>query len=202
MSISDYTIGKHRGHRKKCKEIKLEDILHRIHNDVVMGGVGGVVHGHENVQKLREITGYFLGNISLLKACSYHHCLHDFWSKYKHIRSISTRFDFYSITFRHKHRCDSVTATRIMLQMHGSTNKWKGTKLQFGLCFFHILEVFNNIIENFTEITGKLPNLRGSFLPSSAKMYADGISFPCEPVWNCMGFIDCARIKTCRPGGN
>lgn len=82
------------------------------------------------------------------------------------------------------------------------TTRWHDCEVKFGLTYFHLSEIFWEITETFLQKFGDKLSLRSEYLQSRSFLYADAIHRAGSALSECVGFIDCTRIKIQRPSGS
>ena len=157
---------------------------------------------HENVrsmlrrsQEIRNVQFNFnvLSRLQVLK---------DFRFRLEEIQKTSSTMGWYGITNRKPYSCEPVLASEIVLYKLSNSAKWYDCELKFGLHTSQSSEIFWKNIELFHKRFGNLLSLRKEFLRARSEVHANAIRDSGSPHENCVGFIDCTKIRMARPNCN
>lgn len=112
------------------------------------------------------------------------------------------RLDWPGVTARSEYRCDPITAYCLFLYRLATNCRWYDLESKFGLFTSQLSEIYWEHIELVNETYGHVLNLRPGLLRERAERYADVLVENDSPLDSCVGFIDCTKIRICRPGGH
>lgn len=105
-------------------------------------------------------------------------------------------------TSRNRYTCDALLATCVVLRRLASPARWEDLAEEFGRFPSQLCEIFWECLEGMIERRGHLIlNWREDLMHSRAPDYAEHINEN-APLSNCIGFMDCTKMKIARPGGH
>lgn len=156
---------------------------------------------HENVKKMMVRKSHIQAVYFNLNTMSEQQQLKDFRFLLPEIRKISETLDWNGVTSRNLYACESTLACSIFLFRLATNGRWYDCESKFGMHSSKMSEIFWEQVEVLDKKCGKLLELRPQFLKSRCSAYAAAISEAGAPLDECIGFIDCTKIKMARPGG-
>lgn len=104
-------------------------------------------------------------------------------------------------TKRNGYKCDSITATCIVLRRLAAPIRWVDIEKEFSMFSSQLCEVFWEVLRMLLRTRSHLLSIRPGLLRNRARTYAAAIHSLGAPLDRCVGFIDCTKVKMCRPSG-
>jgi len=106
-------------------------------------------------------------------------------------------------TKRSGYRCHPLTASCVVLRRLAYPVQWVDVETTFGMHASALSEVFWMVLEVFIATKGHLiTNFRSDLVQERAVQNAEAIANKGAPRQNCVGFVDCTKIRMCRPKGS
>lgn len=202
MKIADFKLGKLRRAERKWRRRVQQAILLDL-DDSIVAYAQRIQHKyHQDARRLMFRSRLITSVQFNLNALSERECVENFRFKKRDVGRISEMVGWVGVSERNQYRCDPVVATCFVLHKLGTTVRWADIELTYGKHRSQMSEIMWEIVELFNEKYGYALELRGSFLKQRAGEYAKAIEEAGSPLEKCVGFIDCTRIRMCRPGGN
>lgn len=203
MRISDHGITKTRKRTESSKALTQVSVVGRLPTTITILSQHQFNINYKNrllqAKRTREIST----NLFNINAYSDEDCLVNFRFLRADIPKISKLVEFNTPrTIRNRYRMDPIASTCIMLRRISAPARWRDLELVFFMNRSALSEVFWETIERFTKSNSYLLDLRTNLLRQRAKIYAEAIKYKGAPLHQCIGFIDCTKIRMCRPGGH
>lgn len=169
---------------------------------LVLQAITGARQEHENVLRLIRRRRHVQSINFNWNNFADDHLLRDFRFRLTEIKKISDTLKWPGVTQRSSYICDPMIACAVMLFRLATTTRWYDAEIKFGMFSGQLSEVFWEMIELLLDKCGQNLVLDGENLVNSAEKYADAIHEAGAPYPDCIGFIDCTKIKMQRPGGH
>eukprot|EP00171_Calliarthron_tuberculosum_P002822 IDg2822t1 len=128
--------------------------------------------------------------------------LTDFRFKLAEMKKICDVLSWHGVTARNSYVCEPMVACAVLLFRLATPQRWYDSELKFGMFSSQLSEVFWEMVELLNSKCANRLELRAPFLVSRASIYANAIKNAGAPVQDCIGFIDCTKIRMQRPGGS
>lgn len=96
---------------------------------------------------------------------------------------------------------DPITSTFIMFRRISAPARWRDLELVFFMNRSSLSELFWLTIEHFTTFNSYFLQLRINPIRQRVHLYADAIKDKRAPLHECIGYIDCTKIRMCKLGG-
>ena len=202
MRIADFQISKSRHRLSFWKSRALLVFALDLDELLLRFSVNRAHQEYSNIERLKIRTRHVRSVYFNLNVLSDHQCLTDFRFKKKDIGLLCEMVDWPGVTVRNEYRCDRVTAICSFLYRLAITCRWYDHELKFGHFTSQLSEVFWEHVELVVEKYGHVLTLRPGMMQARARLYADVLKEHDCPLYNCVGFIDCTKIRISRPGGH
>lgn len=202
MRIADFKLHMHMKAAKKWRRRTAQALLLELGSEVVALARRNEVRHRNEIRSLKQRSRIISATNFNLNSLSEQECLENYRFKKRDVAYIAEKIGWDGRTQRNIYRLDPLTATCIMLHKLGSSARWADLELKYGKHRSQMSEVMWEVVSLFIEKFGYALEMRGQFLKSRAKDYAKAIRDAGAPLDRCVGFIDCTRIRMCRPGGH
>jgi hypothetical protein len=147
----------------------------------------------EHIQKLRLRSMHISSASFNLNSWDNERSLRDFRFRLEEIPRIAEEIGWNrSRSDRNKYRCDSITATCIILRRLASPCRWRDIEVTFGMHSSAMSENSWEALETFYERRSSLlMDFSSDLIEKRAPVYAECLSREGIPIENCVGFLDC-----------
>lgn len=174
----------------------------RVDQRVTLGIAREALKEQEEINFLFKRSRHIHAIYFNLNALSEHECVSRYRFQKAHMGLIVQAVGWKAgITKRNRYRCDPLTATCVVLRKLAGPIRWYEVEKEFGMRTSHLSEVFWEVTEQFMELRGHLLDIRQDLLRDRADAYSTGIKNLGAALEKCVGFLDCTKIRMCRPGG-
>lgn len=201
MRITDFRLSKHRAAVKKWRRRAAQALLLELDDELILLALRNERRERLEVRRLKLRSRLIQCTVFNLNALSDQECLENYRFRKADVGRISTLIDWSGRSERNLYRCDPITATCFVLHKLGTAARWADLELKYGKFRSQMSEIMWEVVEQFVDKFGYALKMRGNFLRERAKDYAKAIHDAGSPLPNCVGFIDCTKIRMCRPGG-
>lgn len=201
MRITDFRVNKHHAAIKKWRRRAEQAFVLELDDGMVLLAMQHERCERMEVRRLKLRSQLIRSVVFNFNALSEQECVENYRFRKADVGRISTMIDWSGRTKRNLYRCDPMTATCFLLHKLGSCARWADLEEKYGQFRSHMSEIMWEVVEGFVGKYGYALNMRGGLLRSKAKDYAKAIQDTGAPLPRCVGFIDCTKIRMCRPGG-
>lgn len=201
MRITDYRINRCRRRRNIWCQRTTELLLLDMPVEVVVTAMQAANKEHAQVLLMMRRSRTVMTTVFNLNAFSEQECLILYRFKKHDIGRLTDMIDFSGVTDRNGYSCSPVQATCVFLHRLGAPIRLKEMEKTYGLFESQLSEVFWELVELFVNKFQYTLELRTQLIHTRAQMYAEAISEQGSPLDSVFGFIDCTKIRMCRPGG-
>ena len=201
MRITDFRLQKHlvaarKWQRRVCQALLLE----LDDGTVLVGQLHKRRHRHE-IKRIKLRSRFISHVLFNLYALSEKECLENYKFKKADLVHISNMIGWNSRSERNLYRCDPLTATCFVLHKLWTGARSADQEEKYGKFQSQTSEFMWEVVGLFVNKYEYALNMRGGFLWNRAKDYAKSIYDPGAPLPRFVGFIDCTKIRMCRPSG-
>lgn len=169
--------------------------------ELVLRAIANAKREHENVTLLVRRRRHVRASSFNLNSYSESQMLMDFRFKVPEVKKITDALGWSGTSTRRGYVCDPILACCILLFRLATTQRWCDMEVKFGMFACQLSEVFWEMVQALVDKLGWKLDLDGAQLRLRADMYADSIRSAGAPLHDCVGFIDCTKIRMQRPGG-
>lgn len=202
MRIYDFKLYKHRRELRKWVRRTAQSIL----LDLDYGTVA-IAQRCERIHRLEvhrlKLRSTLISHASFnLNSISEQEALENYRFRKRDVVRISEMMAWNGKTERNEYRCHPLTSACFVLHKLGTCARWADLEEKYGKFRSQMSEIMWEVVELFVPRYEYALRMRGDFLKRRAKDYARAIHDGGAPLERCVGFIDCTKIRMCRPGGH
>lgn len=187
--------------RKRRKEASVMVIKLGLSTLLFLKAVNKAYSEHSNIIGMMRRKGEVQNVNFNLNSMSDYEMLKDFRFLLPEIKKLSDMLGWNGVTARNSYVCEPILACAIFLLRMATPTRWYDCELKFGMYSSKLSEIYCEIVEYLIEKCGSLLDLNDEVLQQRTTAYANPVKEAGAPLNRCVGFIDCTKIRMCRPGG-